>query len=114
MRLLSTTHVVEMRTAVGSAHVVADTDRIDQVFENLIGNAVKYSPGGGTVSLNVGIEGSEALVSVNRLMHASNERDRFLNVDHCNVKSCTGRRGIDSFEYRVSENTEPLPVRDKC
>jgi signal transduction histidine kinase len=64
MRLLGTSHVIEMRSAVASARVLADTDRIDQVFENLIGNAMKYSPDGGTVAIDARIEGTEVLVAI--------------------------------------------------
>jgi signal transduction histidine kinase len=64
MRLLGTSHVIEMRSTVASARVLADTDRIDQVFENLIGNAMKYSPDGGTVAIDARIEGTEVLVAI--------------------------------------------------
>lgn len=46
--------------------VVADCDpaRIEQVITNLVSNAVKYSPGGGRVTLVAFAERSEAIVSV--------------------------------------------------
>jgi PAS domain S-box-containing protein len=44
--------------------VVGDRDRLTQVVSNLVNNAVKYSPDGGTVTLSTRSEGGFALVSV--------------------------------------------------
>jgi PAS domain S-box-containing protein len=44
--------------------VVGDRDRLIQVVSNLVNNAVKYSPDGGTVTLSSRVEGEFALVSV--------------------------------------------------
>jgi signal transduction histidine kinase len=44
--------------------VVGDRDRLVQVVSNLVNNAVKYSPDGGTVTLSSRTEGDFALVSV--------------------------------------------------
>lgn len=44
--------------------LVADRDRVEQIFLNLLGNAVKYSPQGSAVGLTVRQEGSDILASV--------------------------------------------------
>jgi PAS domain S-box-containing protein len=44
--------------------VTGDRDRLIQVVTNIVNNAVKYSPDGGTVTLSSRIEGGYALVSV--------------------------------------------------
>jgi two-component system sensor histidine kinase ChvG len=48
----------------GLALVMADPDRLGQVFRNLIDNAVSFSPDGGTVSLSVARDGDEVRVTV--------------------------------------------------
>jgi two-component system, OmpR family, sensor histidine kinase VicK len=44
--------------------VAGDRDRLIQVVSNLVNNAVKYSPEGGTVTLTSRVEGKYALISV--------------------------------------------------
>jgi signal transduction histidine kinase/heme-degrading monooxygenase HmoA len=44
--------------------IVGDPDRLNQVFSNVLGNAFKYTPPGGTVTLEVGIEHDSAVISV--------------------------------------------------
>ena len=45
-------------------HVVCDGDRMGRVVTNLVSNAVKYSPEGGEVRVNVTHEGGEAVITV--------------------------------------------------
>jgi signal transduction histidine kinase len=63
MRLLSKGHQIETEIA-GAAPIVADRDRIEQVFENLVGNAIKYSPDNGRINVSLRVNGTHALVSV--------------------------------------------------
>jgi signal transduction histidine kinase/ActR/RegA family two-component response regulator len=44
--------------------VDCDPIRVDQIVANLVVNAVKYTPGGGTVRVSVGREGHQAVVRV--------------------------------------------------
>jgi PAS domain S-box-containing protein len=56
----------EMGVHTDDAPVVGvwDADRIERIVENLISNAVKYSPDGGPIELTVRREGDEAVLSV--------------------------------------------------
>jgi len=63
MRLLSKAH--EIATQIdGTAPIVADRDRIEQVLENLVGNAIKYSPEAGHIEMSLHVNGANAVVSV--------------------------------------------------
>ena len=46
------------------AWVDADPTRIEQVLANLLANAVKYTPGGATITVSVAREGAEAVLRV--------------------------------------------------
>jgi signal transduction histidine kinase len=63
MKLLSKGHEIETKVE-GTAPIVADRDRIEQVFENLVGNAMKYSPENGPIEVSLHVNGANAIVSV--------------------------------------------------
>jgi signal transduction histidine kinase len=63
MRLLSKGHEIETKIE-GAAPIVADRDRIEQVLENLVGNAIKYSPDAGRIDIRLQLNGANAMVSV--------------------------------------------------
>jgi signal transduction histidine kinase len=44
--------------------IAGDADRLEQVFSNLLDNAIKYSPGGGVVRVELGRAGDEIRVAV--------------------------------------------------
>ncbi|MCL4303809.1 MAG: HAMP domain-containing protein [Anaerolineae bacterium] len=44
--------------------VLADHDRISQVLLNLLGNALQYTPGGGTVTISAAIQQPELIISI--------------------------------------------------
>ena len=64
MRLAQTVHTFALDADERPIRILADVDRIDQVFENLLNNAVKYSPSGGEITVRARIEGSDAHVTV--------------------------------------------------
>ncbi|MBP7688784.1 MAG: hypothetical protein KA765_12780, partial [Thermoflexales bacterium] len=46
------------------APIAIDRDRINQVFDNLLGNAIKFSPRGGTITIGVEDRGDRLQLSV--------------------------------------------------
>ncbi len=65
-RAVASTVTVEFKTDLDPRLpiVSGDRDRLIQVMSNLVNNAVKYSPEGGTVTVSSRVEGGFALVSV--------------------------------------------------
>lgn len=63
-RATTTSHVLEVRGTVDPVIVRGDALRLEQVLQNLIGNAIKYSPLGGDVVVTVAHEAGEARVAV--------------------------------------------------
>jgi signal transduction histidine kinase len=55
---------LQWETPVATPLVLADRARLHQVWTNLVGNALKYTPAGGRVSLRVGADPDRARVEV--------------------------------------------------
>ena len=64
MDRFSERHPIVLTSPEQPVPVVADRDRLQRAVENLINNAIKYSPDGGTVELAIGSDRDHAVVSV--------------------------------------------------
>ena len=51
---------IEMTTETSELEIVADSRKLKQVFSNLLFNAVKFTPDGGSVVINTGIAGADS------------------------------------------------------
>ena len=61
--IVPATQIAE-RCAATPLPIVGDAKLLFQVFSNLIGNAVKYSPGGGVIGVDAALVAEEAVVTV--------------------------------------------------
>jgi signal transduction histidine kinase len=84
VQLATPNHVLQLDWAIDDPLVSADQRRIYQVVQNLLTNAVKYSPDGGCIALSARCERRELVVSVADQglgMHAR-ELDRIFDRFH--------------------------------
>jgi signal transduction histidine kinase len=84
----STRHIaVSSEVESGADQIVGDPDRIEQVVENLVTNAVRHTPEGGRIELRAGMANGCAVLSVadsgNGIApeHLPHVFDRFYKVD---------------------------------
>lgn len=57
-------HEIVMEAPDSPIEIIGDADKLDQILTNLIGNAVKYSPGGGTVKVKIEVREPDLVISV--------------------------------------------------
>ena len=62
--ILSTKHKAQREIIDNIPEVIADTDRLEQVFINLVENAYKYSYENTAIQINVNIEKNHAIVKI--------------------------------------------------
>lgn len=128
-------HALVLDTGGSPLPVLGDALRLEQVLQNLLNNAVKYSPEGGTVLVRLSRHGAEARVAVvdqgigipaaalphvfQRFYRASNANPRQVNgmgiglyVVHEIVTLHGGRVAVESVEGQGSTFTVGLPLAE--
>ena len=81
-------------------NIYADTDRITQVLTNLIGNAIGYTPAGGSVTVSGSKKGDKVQIAVTDTgigispEHLQHVFDRFYRVDKSRSRQAGGGSGI--------------------
>lgn len=99
----------------------ADAEKLRQVFNNLLTNAVRYSPRGGEVAVQATAEGSEVRVEVSdhgvgiRPEHLNLVFDKFFQVDGSTTRRVGGtglglyltRQLVEAHDGRIWAESEP-------
>ncbi len=90
-------HGVEVRFDPAGApdRITADELRLKQVLLNVVGNAVKFTPAGGTVTLRAWTDGREVLVTVvdNGIGIAESDRSRIFDSFQQGTRSASSSEG---------------------
>jgi signal transduction histidine kinase/HAMP domain-containing protein len=95
-RAMATTHTLRTKLPGVLPVVWGDPDKVEQILTNLVGNAIKYSPGGGEVLVAVEHHGDTVQVSVRDQGIGMSPRDmgqlfeKFYRVDREEVRRAGG------------------------
>jgi two-component system OmpR family sensor kinase len=89
---------VALRASVGDGadQIVADPDRIEQVVENLVANALRFTPADGGIDLSSRLEGESVIISVVdsgegiAAPHLAHVFERFYKTDSSRVRDQNG------------------------
>jgi signal transduction histidine kinase len=60
---LSAQHTIELHTTFEAVEIAADSHRLRQVLDNLLSNAIRYSPAGGTIAVHLSTAPEQAAPS---------------------------------------------------
>jgi len=89
-------HTLSVRIEAGLPAIMGDRGRLNQVFTNLVGNAINYTPEGGTISVDVYSVGGAVRADVRdngigiRPEDLSKVFERFYRADHPLVQESRG------------------------
>jgi PAS domain S-box-containing protein len=89
-------HVLAFRIEAGLPEIMGDRDRLNQVFTNLVGNAINYTPDGGKISVDVYSVGGAVRADVRdngigiRSEDLGKIFERFYRADHPLVQESRG------------------------
>jgi signal transduction histidine kinase len=95
-RAMAARHTLRAKLPANLPVVWGDPDKVEQILTNLVGSAIKYSPGGGEVLVTVDQDGDTVQVSVRDQGIGMSPRDmgqlfeKFYRVDREEVRRAGG------------------------
>lgn len=87
---------IEMNLALEEVNIVADKDLLDQVWMNLLNNAIKFTPNGGTISLKACQHNDDLIVQISDTGIGISEEEqlhlfeRFYKADKARIRHTNG------------------------
>lgn len=120
-RIISPQHTIRVEGVDPELQGVWDRDRLEQVLNNLVGNAIKYSPDGGEVTVSARRQDNQVTISVQDhgigISHEDRDRlfDRFFRASPERRGGATGlglglyvtRRVVEAHGGSVGVESEP-------
>jgi PAS domain S-box-containing protein len=113
---------VSVQVALGAqpAAVLADDARLQQVFWNLLTNAIKFTPKGGTVDVTSGVDGSDFRVTIRDTGRGISAEflprlfDRFAQQDSGSAKNFSGLGiGLTIVRHLVTMHAGTITVESR-
>jgi light-regulated signal transduction histidine kinase (bacteriophytochrome) len=100
MEAIARGHALRYTGSGESVMVDYDERRIQRVLQNLISNAIKYSPDGGDIDINIRADGSDAAISI---------RDHGIGIPEADAWSCL-RTGVSRKHRRCDSGHRSWPL----
>ncbi|MEK4455473.1 Alkaline phosphatase synthesis sensor protein PhoR [Paenibacillus polymyxa] len=111
---------IEMTVEVDIVEVNADEDLMGQVWVNLLHNAIKFTPQGGSISVSLSSNGDQAVICIADTGQSINEQDqqrifeRFYKADQSRARTAGGSGLGLSIAYKITEmHTGSISVSSK-
>ncbi len=64
VQMTTSAHTIVVQFGAQPLRIAGDAGRLEQVFHNLVSNAVKYSPAGGTIAIDARVQSGRARVDI--------------------------------------------------
>lgn len=113
-------HTITLRAAPTLPLILADRERIMQVMMNIVSNAIKYTPDGGTIVISAGVSGDRVWMEVDDngigIPEADRSRifERFYRVDKARSRQSGGTGlGLSIAKEIVDSHQGSLSLVDK-
>jgi signal transduction histidine kinase len=107
------------RVAPGGDQIIGDPDRLEQVVENLVANALRHTPEGGTVELSASARNGSAVLSVRDsgdgipAEHLAHVFERFYKVDAARANGSGSGLGLSISNAIVKQHGGGIHVTSR-